>query len=62
LVGVLGERAAAHLQALVVVTGLLQEEAEHGLVLGLAGIGLQAAAREVDTAAVVALGDVVQSG
>src|SRR5437667_215528 len=59
---VLGERAPAHLEPLVVVAGLLEEEAEHGLVLGLAGIGLQAPPRDVDAAAVVAPRDAVQAG
>src|SRR5262249_56158441 len=44
----------AHLEALVVEAGLLEEEAEHGLVLRLVRIGGEASSRHVDAPAAVA--------
>ena len=50
----------AHLEALVVEAGLLEEEAKHRLVLRLARIRGETSARNVDAPAVVALRDAVQ--
>ena len=58
---ILGERAEADLEPLVVVAGLLEEEAEHREVLRLVGARGQAAPGDVDAAPIGALRDAVQT-
>jgi hypothetical protein len=58
---VLRQGAQTHREPFVVVSGLFQKEAEHRLKLGLAGVGLETPAREVDAVPIAPLGNAIQA-